>query len=512
MNQVNGGGSVTRKRRSLAQSKLWRAGRMVLNPLAAYHKATWLVTNVHELVATVAKLREEQRSAVKRLDETQKRVEDGRTTAGNQLAELRRATSNLGEQLAQQTAWNATLRERIEALSKESTAASRLYNEQCAALLREQEAQSKQVKELREHTAKVRTELTAALEERLERRTGALQKDTEQLAQIREREAVALRRSVVTVTNRVAQAEATHDETAEGLKQAIERLDRVEQISAKIDSFDALAESLSPLTRMYGLTGARRCSICGSAEFGAGPGNRTDPHGNANVCCSGCGSLERHRVIHQAYQRIPRPFTRKLRALFVAGDRRIIDTAWFRSVDQADFSTDGSITAPQERYDWIACNYVLHRVANDRRAFEDLIARLEPRGVLQLSVPSPLRSVPIAMAKAGATTGDKPAVRTYGPEILRRIAATQAGLTVVSVVLTEPATSFRELVCFASFDQERLLALQTWVASGPTASMGPVWPVGANVSNAEIGFGEPIRYELEEHVEANSPNDAASTS
>lgn len=136
------------------------------------------------------------------------------------------------------------------------------------------------------------------------------------------------------------------------------------------------------------------CPICGSSAFERGPKGRLAPSGHLPRC-SGCASLERHRIFRIMFERLgPRSFA-DWSAIQFSPDPTV-DPAWFRSHELSVYAGRGSldiqaIDRPDASYDYVGCSHVLEHVEDDRAALRELLRVLTPDGLLYLAFPDPFR-------------------------------------------------------------------------------------------------------------------------
>lgn len=195
------------------------------------------------------------------------------------------------------------------------------------------------------------------------------------------------------------------------------------QAQRQIDKFLASARGLYP----------RTCPICGAhakfAVFGHPP--RFDAR------CTGCGSLERHRLFALFIDRNDF-FKPGQVVLHFAPERQL--TPLIQSVvatyETADLSTRKPMThhinieytgLPSDHYDRIVCNHVLEHV-DDKKALSEIFRILKPGGKAIISSPvvegwAQTYENPAAQTAAERTVhfGQHDHVRFYGRDIRDRI-------------------------------------------------------------------------------------------
>ena len=217
------------------------------------------------------------------------------------------------------------------------------------------------------------------------------------------------------------------------------------------------------------------CPICGSTSFEAGPNGRMSPNG-VLPRCSGCQSLERHRIFRIMFDRLGPESFATWSAIQFSPDPTV-DPAWFRTHELSVYGDRSSldiqaIDRPDGAYDYVGCSHVLEHVADDHAALSELLRIASPDGLLYLAFPDPFRE---------ATTRDwgypKPEkyghYRVYGADVAQRFARYMPKQTVVAYVGTDPVTGEREGGFLLPKSPARLgwifdrLGSDAWVFSGP---------------------------------------------
>lgn len=169
-----------------------------------------------------------------------------------------------------------------------------------------------------------------------------------------------------------------------------------------------------------------------------------------NALCPGCGSLERHRLLITALDKLwaEGVLSSGGQMLHVAPEKAMADR-FQRFFDYVSIDLDGSLammamdltdlTFPDESFDAIICNHVLEHVPDDRKALSELHRVMKPGGWGSIQVPMD-----------GATTredltvtdprerlrlfGQEDHVRQYGRDFLERLS--QAGFDILRIEKT----------------------------------------------------------------------------
>ncbi|MDR1554100.1 MAG: methyltransferase domain-containing protein [Prevotellaceae bacterium] len=137
------------------------------------------------------------------------------------------------------------------------------------------------------------------------------------------------------------------------------------------------------------------CPICGKRFRSFLPyGNK----GRSNRLCSGCLSLERHRLIWLYLKDFSRFFNDNMKVLHVAPEQPFISR--FKKCKNLDYNTADllspiadmhfdimKIPLADNSYDAVFCNHVLEHVEDDFAAMKELYRVLKPDGWAILQVP-----------------------------------------------------------------------------------------------------------------------------
>ena len=201
------------------------------------------------------------------------------------------------------------------------------------------------------------------------------------------------------------------------------------------------------------------CNICGGTSFR--PGFKGRLLRGKLPSCSGCQSVERHRMIHDVYARL-RPLLGQWRLLAFAPDGSV-DRKWFQEftpsihgrVNSLDMMQTG---LPDGRYDLIMSNHVLEHVPDTFDAIAESLRVVGPEGLVHINVPSPMYDW---------ETRDwgfaDPAVnehyRQYGADFPMLVRRKFPDLGILAVIWRDPVTDLHDVIYLLSRGQRRLQAV-----------------------------------------------------
>lgn len=202
------------------------------------------------------------------------------------------------------------------------------------------------------------------------------------------------------------------------------------------------------------------CTICGSAAFRPGFRGRTGKNG-LGPTCAGCGSVERHRIVHAILKAL-RPRLAGMRALHFAPDASA-DPTWFRAYEPSTYGGPNSldimaIDRPDAAYDMALANHVIEHVPDDQAAFKELLRVVGPSGLVQVTLPSPLSrlgSIDWGVAEAFRNGH----YRYYGGDCALRIKALVPETAILGIIGRDAVTGARHLVLFLARSPEALYAI-----------------------------------------------------
>ena len=133
------------------------------------------------------------------------------------------------------------------------------------------------------------------------------------------------------------------------------------------------------------------CIICNGTSFEPAYGGRIGPNGNGPLCKS-CGSVGRHRIVFEIYERI-KNITLQSRALQFAPDVSVKKEN-FKSYTGSTFNGENSMDMTNTKladdsFDIILSNHVLEHVEDDQSALEESLRLVGSTGFVHICVPSP---------------------------------------------------------------------------------------------------------------------------
>jgi SAM-dependent methyltransferase len=163
--------------------------------------------------------------------------------------------------------------------------------------------------------------------------------------------------------------------------------------------------------------------------------------------CSGCGSLERHRIFRVMFERLGPADFGAWRAIQFSPDPTL-EPQWFASFELSVFGGGASldiqkIDRPSGAYDLVACSHVLEHVGRDQAALSELLRITHADGFLYLVVPDPFREQ--KTRDWGYARPEKHGhFRVYGADIKARFARYLPEQTVLAYMGEDPVTGERE--------------------------------------------------------------------
>lgn len=196
------------------------------------------------------------------------------------------------------------------------------------------------------------------------------------------------------------------------------------------------------------------CNFCNSSEFIPGPKERLSRNQKL-PCCKNCGSLERHRVLRQIYNRLREicPLDR-YSCLHISEDISV-EPEWFKNYELSVYGGTNSIDLqeidrPDHKYDLVVCNHVLEHVENDLKALSELFRVFNQDGFFQLSVPQPI-TVKETVDWGYADKAQFGHYRIYGIDIEEKFKQSMSpDMCYLKVIAFDPVTETRDM-CFLFF-------------------------------------------------------------
>ncbi len=215
--------------------------------------------------------------------------------------------------------------------------------------------------------------------------------------------------------------------------------------------------------------GERACNVCGGNAFMRGPNDRLSSTRKPPRCVE-CLSLERHRQLRLAWQRIPAAELARLAVLQMSPDVSV-DEAWFGCYEVSVFGGSNSldleaIDRPDGHYDLVICNHVLEHVENDRQGFRELLRITRPEGFVQITVPTPYTRAStkeLGFPDEGAFGH----WRAYGRDLVERFQEAAPGVHALEVEAHDPVTDAGGYVYFWSMSAATAARLRRWMDGAP---------------------------------------------
>lgn len=116
-----------------------------------------------------------------------------------------------------------------------------------------------------------------------------------------------------------------------------------------------------------------------------------------NAQCPGCGSLERHRLLLIALQKLSLLSNQRRKNLLHIAPEPCLALKLKQTFEYTSVDLDGArammqmdimnLQFPDAHFDGIICNHVLEHVSDDRKALSELYRVLKPKGWASIQVP-----------------------------------------------------------------------------------------------------------------------------
>jgi SAM-dependent methyltransferase len=202
----------------------------------------------------------------------------------------------------------------------------------------------------------------------------------------------------------------------------------------------------------------KTCNICGGQEFRKVPSRKAEPA--QPPVCTGCGSLERHRIFRRIFESLEPEGFSELSCLQFSLDPSI-DPAWFARRDISIYGHRNSldlqaIDLPDGAYDIVVCNHVLEHVEDDRAAIRELCRITSPDGFVFLSTPQPKNRY--ATRDWGYAKADEHGhFRVYGMDIVEKFSDEVPHMTLTCLWSTDPVTGTFDVAFLLAKDPRRIV-------------------------------------------------------
>ena len=181
-----------------------------------------------------------------------------------------------------------------------------------------------------------------------------------------------------------------------------------------------------------------RCTLCGSERLTG-----------VRLLCEACNCGDRQRAVNVVYEALPGEVLATSRCLIFSAERWIEDHR-FNSVERSIYGGDNhldlmAIDRPNGSYDWIVCNHVLEHVPDDRAAVKQLLRILSAKGVVQITVPSPMRQ-PFTLDWHYPDKKLHGHYRTYGSDFLGNMRGILEEAAAIAVIGQDPLTDYKDFI------------------------------------------------------------------
>ncbi len=192
------------------------------------------------------------------------------------------------------------------------------------------------------------------------------------------------------------------------------------------------------------------CNICSSATFGLGPNERSAPSGRPSNC-TGCGSLEHHRIVRAVFEALPRPLIEGSKCLRLTVDPAV-DASWFvELLTPSEPSLAALKDLPDARCDWVYASG-LGSSGNEQQVMLRELLRLVGAGFVML-VDGELAQRYAPAAPAGVREEKSTPGRLQYCDALRAMLPETA---VLELVALDPCSLTLDSVFVVSRDTRRL--------------------------------------------------------
>jgi Methyltransferase domain len=171
---------------------------------------------------------------------------------------------------------------------------------------------------------------------------------------------------------------------------------------------------------------------------------------------------------------VPPPMLAWRRALQFAPDGSI-DASWFATFEGSRYGRENSIDMQDvpradASYDFISLSHVIEFVADDRRAFTELLRVGSEECIIHITFASAMEMD--VSRHYSEPHGRYGRMHAYGRDVPDWLGATAAGMTTVALYMSDPVTELREMVhffCRQSSDGRTIAA--AWEAASPASTV-----------------------------------------
>lgn len=194
------------------------------------------------------------------------------------------------------------------------------------------------------------------------------------------------------------------------------------------------------------------CTICGGDAFDKAFGYRLSSNKLLPQCLK-CGSVERHRVVHNLVSTHALQLVRGKRCLQFAADPSLTGLP-FRSVEVSQYGGTNSldlmaIDRSDGSYEWIVANHVLEHICNPALALKEMF-RVVGNGIVCLSLPDPITTP--ETVEWGRELGNGH-FRQYGTDSLHLLTQGVPDSHGLQIVHQDPVTKAYDAIFFLSLSK-----------------------------------------------------------
>ena len=196
------------------------------------------------------------------------------------------------------------------------------------------------------------------------------------------------------------------------------------------------------------MTEKGKCNICGGSEFLPGPGGRNSVSGKPPRCAD-CDSLERHRIVRAALDKMRMDDWKHGVAIQFSPDNSV-DPDWFGRFEVSSYPGPNAIDICNidrfdDAFDFVFVNHVLEHVPDDVRALKELLRVTSDLGMLLVTVPSPF-NVSVTRDWGYPDMDQHGHYRYYGRDAISLFANIDSTVTLLELVTADPVTDDRDVI------------------------------------------------------------------